>query len=115
MLRDADQTSNALTDMSAINRLISAQVEKELAPLRQQNADLQKKVDNLEVGIVGIGSEMVSVRAGLKEVAGVWRTPEFGDFFEGLLKKANDAGRSVASGAAAPAQASSLDSNLNNA
>ena len=102
-------------DMRAINRLISVQVEKELAPLKQQNADLQKKVENLEVGIVGIGSEMVSVREDLKAAAGVWRTQEFGDFFEGLLKKANDAGRAVASGAAAPAQALGQGANPNNA
>ena len=70
-------------------------------------------MDNLEVGIVGIGSEMVSVRAGLKEAAGVWRTQEFGDFFQGLLKKANDSGRAAASGVAAPVQASCQDANPN--
>ena len=111
----AGQKSTEMVDMSAINRMISAQVEKELAPLRQANDDLQKKVDNLECGIVGISTEMVGVREGLKQATGVWRTQEFGDFFEGLLKKANDAGRAVASGAAASAQASSLDTNPNNA
>ena len=52
-----------------------------------------------------------AANAHLKEAAGVWRTQEVGDFFEGLLKKVNDSGRAAASGVAAPAQASSLDAN----
>jgi hypothetical protein len=70
-----------MVDMSAINRMISAQVEKELAPLRQANDALQKKVDNLECGIIGIGTEMVGVREGLKQATEVWQKPEFGSSF----------------------------------
>ena len=98
------QTSTELVDMSAINRIIKVQVEKELAPLRKANDALQKKVDNLEFGIASIGTEMVGVKEGLKAATEVWRKPEFGEFFQGLLVKANAAGRADASGVAAPAQ-----------
>ena len=68
-----------MVDMSAINRLIKAQVEKELAPLRKSNANLQRKVDNLEVDIAGIGTEMVGVREGLQLATKVWQKKELGD------------------------------------
>ena len=109
----AGQTSTDMVDMSAINRMISAQVEKELAPLRQSNDALQKKVDNLECGIIGISTEMVGVREGLKQATEVWQKPEFGEFFQGLLVKANAAGRAAASGVAAPAQDSRQGDNPN--
>ena len=73
------QTSTELVDMSAINRIISVQVEKELAPLRKSNANLQRKVDNLEVDIAGIGTEMVGVREGLQLATKVWQKKELGD------------------------------------
>ena len=101
---DGGQTGSELVDMRQINRIISAQVEKELAPLKRANDALQKKVDHLEFGIASIGTEMVGVKEGLKEATEVWRKPEFGEFFQGLLVKANAAGRADASGVAAPAQ-----------
>ena len=110
---DGGQTSTELVDMRAINRIISAQVEKELAPLKKANDALQRKVDNLECGIVSIGTEMVGVKEGLKAATEVWQKPEFGEFFQGLLVKANAAGRAAASGVAAPAQASHQGTNPN--
>ena len=100
--------------------MVREQVERELAPLKESNDALQRKVDNLECGIVGMSTEMVGVRDGLKaatdglEVASkVWQTKEFGDFFEGLLKKANTAGRAAVSGVAAPAQDARQGTNPN--
>ena len=107
------QTSTELVDMSVINRIISVQVEKELAPLRKANDALQRKVDNLECGIVNIGTEMVSVKEGIKAASEVWQKPEFGEFFQGLLVKANAAGRAAASGVADPAQDSRQGTNSN--
>ena len=84
------QNESALLDPQAINRLISARVQMELAPLKQQNAQLQKKVENLESGIVGIGSDLAVVKEIITEP---WKQPQYAGFFKDLIKEATDAGR----------------------
>ena len=62
---------------------------------------------------VSIRDGLKAATDGLKAATEVWQRKEFGDYFQGLLEKANADGRAAVTAAAAPAQASRQGDNPN--
>ena len=75
--------SSALIDTSHIDRLISAQVQREIEPLREQNALLHREVAGLKQGLAGVNQTV-------KETV-ISELADFKAFFSNLVKSSGGA------------------------
>ena len=87
--------SSALIDPSHIDRLISAQVQREIEPLREQNALLQREVAGLKQGLAGVSQ---TVKDTVKS-----ELADFKDFFTTLVKSSGGAAHDARAGASSSA------------
>jgi FtsZ-binding cell division protein ZapB len=74
----AGYNSSALVDTSHIDRLISAKVQREIEPLKEQNALLQREVAGLKQGLAGVTQ---TVKDTVKS-----ELADFKDFFSKLVQ-----------------------------
>ena len=91
----AGPSSSALIDPSQIDRLISAQVQREIEPLREQNALLQREVAGLKQGLAGVTQ---TVQDTVKS-----ELAEFKNCFSDLVKRSGGAAHDASAGAPSPA------------
>ena len=87
----AGSNSSALIDPSHIDRLISAKVQREIEPLREQNALLQREVAGLKQGLAGVSQ---TVKDTVKS-----ELADFKDFFTTLVRRSGGAAHDASAGA----------------
>ena len=87
--------SSALIDPSHIDRLISAQVQRKIEPLREQNALLHREVAGLKQGLAGVNQTVKDTV--ISELA------DFKAFFSNLVKSSGGAAHDASAGASSSA------------
>ena len=105
----AGPSSSALIDPSQIDRLISAQVQREIEPLREQNALLQREVAGLKQGLAGVTQSVAGITQSADGVTQSVKDTvkselaEFKNFFSNLMQRSGGAAQDASAGAPSPA------------